>query len=357
MIIEKDRATVSQIIKALNGEEYSFDFADTGINGYSMALRKLPDVLICNKDLFQNELNGNFSSWREESFLSTIPFIFILEKDSSKFDNYQSSQLDYFIQKPFQSRELENIFKLAVSKFDAIKKKSDEKLNQLRGSISFLLPHEFFTPLNGILGFSDLLIKDFNSLSKDEILEMLGFIHKDANRLKKLTENFVTFAQLGLIEKDQAKITSLRNSYFMNPAEAIISAAKKIARKTDREDDLVLEIENASIRISEEFLKKMILEIIDNAFKFSSKGTIVNVNLMANDSSVMIEISDNGVGITIEQIASVGAYMQFNRSRQEQQGSGLGLVIAKKIAELHGGIFKMESALNEGTKVTIIFDN
>ncbi len=357
LLIEKDQSTVKQILEALNSESNSFDFAESGVSGYSMALRKLPDVIICNKNLFQNEFELNISSWREDTFLSSIPFIFLLEKDSSKFENYQTSQLDYFIQKPFQSRELEKIFRLAVAKFDSIKKKSDEKLDQLRGSISFLLPHEFFTPLNGILGFSDFLIKDLNNLSKDEVLEMLGYIRKDANRLKKLTENFVTFAQLELIERDQAKINALRNSYFLNPAEAIISTGKKIAQRTGREEDISIEIENSAIRMSEEFLNKMVLEIVDNSFKFSSKGTVVNVNLMANDSSVMIEISDNGIGMTTEEIASIGAYMQFNRLKLEQQGSGLGLIIAKKIAELHGGVFKLESVVGEGTKVSIIFDN
>jgi two-component system, sensor histidine kinase and response regulator len=356
LLIENDKPTVIQIVKALNNESNSFDFAESGVNGYSMALRKLPDIVICNNKLFQDEFNVNSSSWRGDSFLSTVPFIFLLEKDSSKFENYQTSELDYFIRKPFQSRELVKIFDLAISKFDNIKKKSDEKLDQLRGSISFLLPHEFFTPLNGILGFSDILIKDLNNLSKDEILEMLGYIRKDANRLKKLTENFVTFAQLEIIEKDQSKITDLRNSYFLNPAEAISAAAKKIAQNYSREDDISIEIQNSAIRMSEEFLKKMIFEIVDNSFKFSSKGNVVNVNLLSNDSSVMIEVSDNGIGMTIDQIASIGAYMQFNRSKLEQQGSGLGLIIAKKIAELHRGTFRLESALGEGTKVSIIFE-
>ncbi|MHB8579739.1 MAG: ATP-binding protein [Ignavibacteriaceae bacterium] len=357
LIIERDQSTVRLILDSLNSERYSFDFAETVVSGYSIALRKFPDVIICNKNLFQNEFEFNVSTWRDDSFLSSIPFIFLLEKDTSKIENYQTTQLDYFIQKPFQPGELGKIVRLAIEKFDAIKKKSDLKLDQLRGSISLLLPHEFFTPLNGILGFSDFLIKDLNNLSKAEILEMLEYIRNDANRLKKLTENFVTFAQLELLERDQAKIAELRNSYFLNPADVIISTGKRIAQHNLREEDISIETENAAIRMSEEFVKKMVFEIIDNSFKFSSKGTVVNVNLMANDSSVMIEISDYGIGMTTEEIASIGAYMQFNRSKFEQQGSGLGLIIAKKIAELHGGEFKLESALGEGTKVSIIFDN
>ena len=123
-----------------------------------------------------------------------------------------------------------------------------------------------------------------------------------------------------------------------------------------REDDLILELADCVIRMTESYMKKIISELIDNAFKFSNIGTAVIVNVLSNDTSVMLTISDNGRGMTAEQISSIGAYMQFNRKIHEQQGSGLGLTIAKKITEIHGGQFKVESSLNESTKVTIIFD-
>ncbi len=357
LIIENDAAVVEQIISALKNEEYSFDFADSSINGYSIALRKLPEVIICNRQLFQEGFGDNFSSWREESFLSSIPFIYLVNKISRKQESALRSELDYYIRVPFEPVELARILELAIKNYEVIKKKSDEKLNQLRGSISLLLPHEFFTPLNGILGFTDILMKDISNLSKDEITQMLSFIHLDAIRLKKLTENFVTFAQLELTERDQSKITSLRNSYFINASEILKLTAKKIAHDKGRDDDLFLELQDSVIRMSEEYFRKMIIEIIDNAFKFSQKGTAVNINALSNDSGIMIEISDSGIGMKAEQITSIGAYMQFDRKIHEQQGSGLGLVIAKKIAELHGAVFKVESMLEQGTKVTIVFEN
>ena len=72
--------------------------------------------------------------------------------------------------------------------------KSEKKLNELRGSISFSLPHELFTPLNGIIGFSEVLLKDFDNMDKNEIIQMLSYINSDALKLKKITKNFLAFS-------------------------------------------------------------------------------------------------------------------------------------------------------------------
>jgi signal transduction histidine kinase len=66
-----------------------------------------------------------------------------------------------------------------------------------------------------------------------------------------------------------------------------------------------------------------------------------------------MRISDEGRGLTQEQMVSIGAYMQFERKVYEQQGSGLGLTVAKRLAELHGGFLKLESEYGRGTTVTV----
>jgi len=156
---------------------------------------------------------------------------------------------------------------------------------------------------------------------------------------------------------DPDKVESLRNSYFINPKDVLYNSARQIAHEYSREDDLILEVEDSFVRISEGYLKKAVREIIDNAFKFSVKGTPVIVSSMKNDTSVMITVSDNGRGMSREQIVSIGAYMQFNRKIHEQQGSGLGLIIAKKITELHRGDFNIQSSAQDGTRVNLIFEN
>jgi len=356
LLIENDRRTVDQVLSAFRDEAYMIDLAENCTKGYEVALRSLPRLIICSENLY--EFDGQKILHRlEGSFISTIPFIFLLDKEHNKIskrDTYYN--FDYYVAKPFTGKELLKIAKLALERSSVLAEKSEKKLNELRGSISFSLPHELFTPLNGIIGFSEILIKDFDYLDRTEITQMLSYINSDALRLKKITKNFLAFAQLEMIENDADKVTSLRNSYFINPKDIIIAAADKIAKLYKREDDLVLELADCVIRMTESYMKKLVTELIDNAFKFSKNGTAVIVSILSNDTSVMFSISDNGRGMTAEQVSSIGAYMQFDRKIHEQQGSGLGLIIAKKITEIHGGQFKVESVLNESTKITIIFD-
>lgn len=104
--------------------------------------------------------------------------------------------------------------------------------------------------------------------------------------------------------------------------------------------------------VSGDHLQKIFAELIDNAFKFSKPGTPVSVVSTAHSRKLRVEISDQGRGMKPEYAADIGAYVQFERKFYEQQGSGLGLIIAKRLAEIHGGQFSIQSQPGEGTQVS-----
>ncbi|MBI3004969.1 MAG: ATP-binding protein [Ignavibacteriales bacterium] len=101
-------------------------------------------------------------------------------------------------------------------------------------------------------------------------------------------------------------------------------------------------------------MRKIVEEVLSNALKFTEKGKRVEVSTSIEGNRSCIIVKDNGKGMTPEQVKRVGAYIQFDRSRQEQQGSGLGLALARKITNLYGGELAIESRLSVGTKVTVM---
>jgi len=116
-----------------------------------------------------------------------------------------------------------------------------------------------------------------------------------------------------------------------------------LAKKAGRPEDLQLDLQEGSARIEPVKLLKLAEELLDNAFKFSSAGTPVTVTGRSESNYYILTMADRGRGMTPEQIASVGAYMQFQRHIYEQQGSGLGLAIVQRLAALYGGSLTIES--------------
>jgi len=97
----------------------------------------------------------------------------------------------------------------------------------------------------------------------------------------------------------------------------------------------------------------IISELIENAFKFSKPNTQVKLTSAIVDHKFHLVIADHGLGMTTDQIAKIGAFVQFERKRYEQQGAGLGLKIVTKIVEKYAGSFSIASTYNQGTTINI----
>jgi signal transduction histidine kinase len=133
----------------------------------------------------------------------------------------------------------------------------------------------------------------------------------------------------------------------------ITKAAQERAKLAGREFDLDLRLSNTPVRINENRLKKLVEELVDNAFKYSQAGTSVRLNSLSMGDSYILYVLDNGRGILPAQAEKMGAYVQFERRIYEQQGSGLGFAIAKRLVELHGGKIIIDSIPGRQTLIKV----
>jgi signal transduction histidine kinase len=133
----------------------------------------------------------------------------------------------------------------------------------------------------------------------------------------------------------------------------ITSLSERKAKSCDRLDDLELDLAEFDLAISSEELTKITEELIDNAFKYSQKESKVVVSSQVTDSAWIFNIQDSGRGMTDQQIANIGAFMQFERQFYEQQGMGLGLSLAKLLVEFYDGNIVIQSQENIGTNLCI----
>ncbi len=355
LVIEDEEAIREILVEMLEAEDFEVISAANGQHGLQLAQETVANLIIC--DIMMPELDGYgvLTQLRQNPSTETTPFIFLTAK-TAKPDQRQGMALgaDDYVVKPFTRNQLMGTLTAQLKKQAVLNTQSQKKLDELRGNILHALPHELHTPLNGILGLSRLLIDDYDLTEREEALEILEEIYISGQRLYRLTQNFLLYAELELIAADRARVEALRRSGIESSTKNVITeVAIQKAQQANRVADLHLELQDATAQIPEEKLKKIAEEIIDNAFKFSKSETPVYISSSLKDSMFSLSVSDRGRGMTEAQIANLGACMQFERRFYEQQGSGLGLIISRRLAELHGGNLTLESIPTQETTVRV----
>jgi signal transduction histidine kinase len=370
-------------ILVVDDEPNNFDVIETFLikQGYELHYAASGKDAIASLEVFQPELilldvmmpdmNGIEVCQQIKAMpqWQVVPIIMVTALSSkSDLANCLSAGADDFITKPVNSVELRarvNSMLRIKQQYDNIQTLShiqantinilESTLNELRGNFSSRMSHELNTPLNGIIGTISLLRDDIENMDIAEIREMLGWADESAQRLESLFKKFLTYLEL--------ENSSSRQQFFKSAHTKFSNALVETKLRTyaqscngdvnDQQDRLVFDLEEAEIALSEEYLITLLLELLDNALKFSTSGTIIEVSSQVVGNTFNLSVHDSGRGMTEDQINRIGAFVQFDRKTYEQQGLGLGLRIVKKIVELAGGTFSITSIYQQETTVHI----
>ena len=355
ILIIDDEEWLREMVKlALSQKSFEVIEAPNGARGIELARKELPDLILC--DVNMDKVNGyaTLSSLREAPATASIPFILMTGlADNAGMRHGMELGADDYLPKPFTIDALYAAVEARLKKTEALRTAAEKKLADLRDNISLMLPHELRTPLNGILAYGEILVADAASLPPAEIAEMGHVIYDSGKRLERLIENFLIYAQLELLAADNLKVSALRKKQCLHPAKLIRERAEIQARTAKRSADLIIQASEGRVPISEDYLAKVVDEIVHNAFKFSKPGSPVMVSAGSAANKYFLNVTDRGRGFSADHITHIGAYMQFDRKMQEQQGQGLGLSIAKRLVELHDGTLAIQSDASTGTSVTV----
>jgi two-component system, sensor histidine kinase and response regulator len=354
LVIEDAEPLRNDILEMLTFEGFEVRGAENGLVGVQAAREYRPDLIVC--DIMMPELDGYgvLNMLRKDEATVAIPFIFLTAKtDRTDVRHGMGLGADDYLTKPFVASELLETIQARLEKQKTLNELVESRLKELSESIITALPHELRTPLNTIIGFSDMLILEAPRLKPEQIADWSQHINLAALRLYRLVENYLLYVRTELALQNAVEVATLRKKTLDQPNNVIEFHAVHKAQAAQRENDLTLKLSgDGNIIINDQDLGKIVEEVLDNALKFSGPGTPVVVETEAADEEFILRISDQGRGMSAEQIDSIGVYMQFERWLYEQQGSGLGLVIVKRLAELYGGSLQIESS-EQGTTVTI----
>jgi signal transduction histidine kinase len=258
---------------------------------------------------------------------------------------------DDFLTKPVGSKELVNCVKARFSRASVSWRVEDEMLARLQSTLPAQLPHEFFTPIAGIIGLVDVLRDPNAGLSPAELADIYNDVYDSALRLHRTLRNYLLILDL----EHQASSEPDAAPHPLSAVElerAMGDGVAEALRLNKRREDIRLQIAPCPLAIKPGDLVRMVEELVDNACKYSRSGTSVEIILGADG---VLVVADKGRGMSKEQISQIGAFRQFDRKKQEQQGLGLGLVLVQKLAAQSAAFFSITSQPGEGTRVQVAF--
>lgn len=224
---------------------------------------------------------------------------------------------------------------------------SEKRAENLKNEFLSILSHELRTPLNGILGFSEILSDELAGKVDQDISEYLEIIQKSGQRLLSTVEELINFAQL-----QDERLESLEEMIQIDAiVKDIFSELKDKSNEKEIHLDFKTSSENPIVTGNKSMLRDLFFHIVQNAIMFGKQGGHVFIQLDERDENYEIAVADDGIGISLTELGKVfnSFYQVEEHTNRNQEGLGLGLSLAKHIAELHGGDIKIESELSKGT--------
>ncbi len=343
MVVEDDSDVLEIIEDILEENSYRTVSATNGREAIEELNKEIPDLII--SDIIMPYMNG----YQLLDYVQTIPkyshipFVFLSAKATNQ--EVRAGMIkgaDDYLTKPFRAQELLNMVETRLRKRMNIKKQLDE----IKESFALSVPHELRTPLTPILGFSSIMMEEIQSLTKDEIKEMSGAIMANALKLHTSVEKFILFASIhyelnGLSNK--IKITANK---VEDISDLILVIDNDKNAKYKNNNILNLQIEESPLGIDESYFSICVKEILENAYKFSTPNSTINIIGKKTEDYYQLNFENIGLPFPKDLLNNEGV---FNRQTNPKfSGSGLGLHISHKIMEYFGGELRIYS-INEGT--------
>ncbi|HXJ57304.1 MAG TPA: PAS domain-containing sensor histidine kinase [Verrucomicrobiae bacterium] len=224
----------------------------------------------------------------------------------------------------------------------------EKELSQLKGNFVSMVSHEFRTPL-GIIQSSAELLRDFyQKMQPGEREEQLVSIARNTGRMAGMMEEILILSRLDAGKLQVQPVALDLNAFCRRVVDEVLSATNRRCRI-----DMSLHSVLPEAEADERLLGYIFTNLLSNAVKYSDRGTTVHFVIVRDGSDAVWTIRDQGIGISEEDQQHL--FKAFHRGSNvgTRPGTGLGLLLVKRCAELHGGRLLLNSKIGEGTTVTV----
>jgi len=231
-------------------------------------------------------------------------------------------------------------------------KETAESASRAKSEFLANMSHELRTPLNAILGFSEIIKDRQFGPTSERYPDYAGHIFSSGKHLLSLINDILNLSKLeagrfALQEEDVDLAVTVG---------ACVTLIETQAREAKIRISVSLDDGARFIRADERRMRQILINLLSNAVKFTLEGGHVRLSSAQRNGGLAISVSDTGMGMAPEDIPkAMTPFGQVDsKVRRKQEGTGLGLPLARQLVELHGGTFAIESKIKVGTTVTFV---
>jgi DNA-binding response OmpR family regulator len=343
LVIEDEQDIRDSIQEIVEMAGYAVTPIANGAAGIKALMQNPFDLIIC--DIMMPEMDG-FSLLsalkKDPSFIT--PFIFLTAKvQSNDLRTGMNLGADDYLHKPFKSKDLISAIETRLSKHEKLNQLQSQKAALLEKTIELMVGHEFKTPMNGIINFNTLIAENAISLNNEKLQNLCSYLQISAERLLNTYDKINAYYTL----QKALQLNEIPEEGAVDPHH-IMDVFKTVIHKFGRVKDLDYTEPKPPL-----FFPKLIhtaaKELIENACKFSEKGTPIHISIFEDATGKRIHISNHTTHTTAATLNKYRLFEQHHREVAEQQGLGIGLAITKLIASIHKGSIEFEEVENESS--------
>lgn len=351
LVVEDIPESMFRVCNILQEEGYGLTMAENGRQALEMVPEARPDLILL--DIKMPGMNGYevCEQLKKNPKTKDIPIIFLTISSGTAeiVKGFAIGAVDY-ITKPFKKEELLSRVKTHLDLKFA--REELKELNATKDKFFSIIAHDLRNPLQCLILYADSLRTDYDLLDDDKRKDYIHKFYDNSNLVAALLENLLEWAQSqqGIIDPHPKKID------LHALAAENIDLLKENAKK--KNITVSFQIKPGTFAFADKnMIRTVIRNLLSNAVKFTNSGGKVEIStsILADDNSVDITISDNGVGINaedIETIFRIDVKKKKNKGTANEKGTGLGLILCKEFVEKNNGSIRVTSEPGKGSRFT-----
>lgn len=354
LVVEDNELLRENIVEILQFEGFDVFEAEDGKHGVNRALEINPDLIVSDVNMPGQDGFEMLEELRSHQSTKITPFIFLTVKNSMRdLRDGMNLGADDYITKPFDMEDLISAVKKRLSMRTEIVAKEVDKYDKLQESVGSVINSVIDEPLKSIERLSSILESESESLKPADVSEISKILCQSASKLRNEITHILFYQKAAILKDKSDELAKYKQEVSNNVAETVKGLSNNIANDYHRSQDLKLMIADGDVRIPDEILSYITKELVDNAFKYSPKHTLVKVTSINDDEGYSLIVQDNGIGFPQKSLEDFQPYVRSNDD--QVKGLGLSLYNIKSLVALFDATITVSAENGIGTSFTVNF--